>query len=91
LRVVCGYQDAYMASFGGLNYMDFAGKQFDREIEAELFATVEPLTPYISELPFLLAYTSVQHASGAVHKPLRERWLHALSFAQPQRTKGHRR
>jgi galactokinase/mevalonate kinase-like predicted kinase len=75
LKVVCGYQDAYMCSFGGLNYMDFRGKQFYREAEAELFATVEPLAPYVSSLPFVLAFTGVQHASSAVHKPLRERWL----------------
>jgi len=75
LEVVCGYQDAYMCTFGGLNYMDFRGKQFYREAEAELFATIEPLAAYVPQLPFVLGFTGVQHASGAVHKPLRERWL----------------
>jgi galactokinase/mevalonate kinase-like predicted kinase len=75
LRVVCGYQDAYMCTFGGLNYMDFRGKQFYREAEAELFATVEPLAPHILELPFVLGFTGVQHSSSAVHKPIRDRWL----------------
>ena len=75
LKVVCGYQDAYMCTFGGLNYLDFRGKQFYRREEAELFASVEPLAPYVSELPFVLGFTGVQHASSAVHKPLRERWL----------------
>jgi len=75
LKVVCGYQDAYMCTFGGLNYMDFRGKQFYRQAEAEMFATVEPLAPYAHELPFVLGFTGVQHASSAVHKPLRERWL----------------
>jgi len=75
LKVVCGYQDAYMCTFGGLNYMDFRGKQFYREAEAELFATIEPLADYVPQLPFVLGFTGVRHASGAVHKPLRERWL----------------
>jgi galactokinase/mevalonate kinase-like predicted kinase len=75
LEVVCGYQDAYMCTFGGLNYMDFRGKQFYRSAEAELFATVEPLAAYVTELPFVLGFTGVQHASSAVHKPIRERWL----------------
>lgn len=75
LKVVCGYQDACMCTFGGLNYMDFRGKQFYRRAEAELFATIEPLGGYVSELPFVLAFTGVQHASSAVHKPIRERWL----------------
>lgn len=75
LEVVCGYQDAYMTTFGGLNYMDFRGKQFYRDLEAELFATIEPLADVVSELPFVLAYTGIRHHSGEVHKPLRERWL----------------
>ena len=75
LKVVCGYQDAYMCTFGGLNYMDFRGKQFYRSAEAELFATIESLAAYVPELPFVLGFTGVRHSSGAVHKPLRERWL----------------
>jgi galactokinase/mevalonate kinase-like predicted kinase len=75
LKVVCGYQDAYMCAFGGLNYLDFRGKQFYRSEEAETFATVEPLADYAPELPFVLGFTGVQHTSGAVHKPIRERWL----------------
>lgn len=75
LKVVCGYQDAYMCAFGGLNYMDFRGKQFYREAEAELMATIEPLAPYVDRLPFVLGFTGVRHSSGAVHKPIRDRWL----------------
>jgi galactokinase/mevalonate kinase-like predicted kinase len=75
LRVVCGYQDAYMCTFGGLNYMDFRGKQFYREASEELYATIEPLDQYVPALPFVLAHTGSSHSSGAVHKPLRERWL----------------
>jgi galactokinase/mevalonate kinase-like predicted kinase len=75
LKVHCGYQDAYMCTFGGLNYMDFRGKQFYRDAEAEMFATIEPLGSYVPELPFVLAFTGVEHASSDVHKPLRERWL----------------
>lgn len=75
LKVVCGYQDAYMCTFGGLNFMEFRGKQFYRRAEAELFATVEPLAAHVPQLPFVLAFTGVQHASSAVHKPIRERWL----------------
>ena len=87
LKVVCGYQDAYMCTFGGLNYMDFRGKQFYREEEAELFATIEPISSYVVRLPFLLGFTGVQHSSGAVHKPLRERWLEG----DPPVVKGYRR
>lgn len=87
LKVICGYQDAYMCTFGGLNYMDFRGKQFYREAEAELFATIEPLAGYVPQLPFVLAFTGVRHASSAVHKPLRERWLEG----EPIVTRGYER
>jgi galactokinase/mevalonate kinase-like predicted kinase len=75
MGVVCGYQDQYMATFGGINYMDFRDKEFYREIASEPYATVESLTPHVAELPFILANTGVAHHSGAVHKPIRERWL----------------
>jgi galactokinase/mevalonate kinase-like predicted kinase len=75
LRIVCGYQDAYMCTFGGVNYMDFRDKQFYRRAEEELYATVEPLDQYVAHLPFVLAHTGIRHSSDAVHKPLRERWL----------------
>ncbi len=75
LKVVCGYQDAYMCTFGGLNYMDFRDKQFYKDAEAELFATIEPLGDYVPELPFVLGFSGVKHSSSAVHRPLRERWL----------------
>jgi len=75
LEVVCGYQDAYMTTFGGLNYLDFRGKQFYRPLETELFGTVEALAEVVPALPFVLVYTGIRHHSGQVHKPLRERWL----------------
>lgn len=75
LRVVCGYQDAYMSTFGWLNYMDFRGKEFYRSAADELYATIERLDSYVSELPFILVHSGVSHLSDAVHRPLRERWL----------------
>ena len=73
--VLCGYQDAYMCTLGGLNYMDFRQKQFYRALGDEPYATMESLTPYIDEFPFVLAHTGVQRSSGLVHRPIRERWL----------------
>jgi galactokinase/mevalonate kinase-like predicted kinase len=76
LKVVCGYQDQYMATFGGLNYMDFRDKEFYREVFSEPYASIESLLPHCDAVPpVILAHTGVQHNSGAVHKPIRERWL----------------
>lgn len=74
MGIMCGYQDAYMVTFGGLNYMEFREKEYYRPLEDETFATVEPLADHGTTLPFILAHTGVQRISGVVHKPLRERW-----------------
>ncbi|MBU0495839.1 MAG: hypothetical protein KKA73_25005 [Chloroflexi bacterium] len=87
LQVACGYQDAYMCAFGGLNYMDFRDKQFYREAEAELFATVEPLAAHVSQLPFILAVTGLPHESDTVHRPIRDRWL----AGEPRVIQGYQR
>ncbi len=73
--VLCGYQDAYMCTFGGLNYMDFRQKQFYRAFGDEPYATMEPLAPYLDPFPFVLGHTGIQRSSGTVHRPIRDRWL----------------
>lgn len=91
LKVVCGFQDAYMCAFGGLNYLDFRSKQFDQAAEAKVFASVESLNSRSQEtnkhLPFILATTGVRRDSGAVHKPLGERWLEG----EPAVVEGYKR
>ena len=76
LGVICGFQDQYMAVFGGFNYIDFRGKGSHLDQEAMPYATVEPLADALSgPLPLVLANTGVIHHSGAAHKPVRLRWL----------------
>ena len=75
MKMVCGYQDHYMCTFGGLNYMDFRDKEFYRSFGQEPYATVEPLADKVNGLPFVVAHTGIRHVSGAVHKPIRDRWL----------------
>jgi len=75
MKITCGYQDHYMTVFGGLNYMDFRGKEMMRQTKDEPFATVEPLSEIVGEPPMILAHTGVKRCSGSVHKSLRERWL----------------
>ncbi len=75
MGVICGYQDFYMPTFGGLNYIDFRDKEFYREVHSEPYAAVESLTPLAPELPFVLAHTGIEHNADVVHRPIRERWL----------------
>ena len=70
----CGYQDAYMGTFGGLHYMDFRGKEFHLEYGTDPYATMEPMASAAS-LPLVVVITGGQRVSGGVHTPLRERWL----------------
>jgi len=74
MGVVCGFQDQYMAVFGGLNYMDFRDKQDLKQTKDEPFATIEPLAAYVSEMPIILAHTGIKRESGRVHKSIRQRW-----------------
>ncbi len=73
MKCQCGYQDAYMTTFGGLNYLDFRGKEYYKELDNEIYTTVEPIA--VETMPFIIAHTGVKHHSGNFHKPLRERWL----------------
>jgi len=76
LGVICGFQDQYMAVFGGLNYLDFRDKGSHIEPEDQPLATVEPLESMVpGPLPLLLAHTGVKHHSGSAHRPVRLRWL----------------
>lgn len=87
LEIQCGYQDQYMTVFGGLNCMDFRGKEFYRTLEQELFATIEPLGHLVGELPFVVISTGLRRVSGHVLKPVRERWLEG----DPVVRRGYRR
>lgn len=86
LRCVCGFQDQYMAVFGGLNYLDFRDKGPESKL-APVFATVENLEPGLRDLPLLLANTGVQRHSGTVHQSFRDRWL----AGDPEVVQGYRR
>ncbi|MFW5696994.1 MAG: mevalonate kinase [Fimbriimonadaceae bacterium] len=69
--VVCGYQDAYMAVFGGVNRLDFASKH--PAVQGGLPGELTPIE--VEELPFVLVNTGSQRDSGKVHSTVRERWL----------------
>jgi len=75
MKITCGYQDHYMAVFGGLNYMDFRGKEMMRQDDDEPYASIECLSRFHQDLPMILAHTGVKRFSGGVHKSIRDRWL----------------
>lgn len=75
LKIVCGYQDAYMCAFGSLNLLDFRDKEHYLSLNREPLGMVENLAPLAPPVPVILAHTGVQRVSGSVHKPIRDRWI----------------
>ncbi len=75
LKIICGYQDAYMCTFGSFRFMDFHDKQHYLALDREPLGTVEDLADDIPDLPFVLVHTGIQRVSGTVHKPVRDRWM----------------
>ncbi|MFQ5700073.1 MAG: galactokinase family protein, partial [Myxococcota bacterium] len=64
LGVACGWTDAYMCVFGGVQYMDFRGLEWDRPLGEAPFATLEALADALPRLPIVLAQSGVRHHSG---------------------------
>ncbi len=75
MEIMCGLQDQHMIVFGGLNFMDYYGKQDLQQRDDEPLATIEPLGHFAESPPLLLAHTGIEHNSSAVHKSPRQRWL----------------
>ncbi len=75
LKIICGYQDAYMCTFGSLRFMDFQDKQHYLPLDREPLGTMEDLGVMVPAMPFVLVHTGVQRISGTVHKPVRDRWM----------------
>jgi len=73
LGVVCGFADRYAPLFGGIAYLSYHGKLWHAPLGEEPYATYEPLgAPALS---FVIATTGVTRDSGAVHAPMRARYL----------------
>lgn len=87
LGVACGYQDQYMAIFGGCNCIDLRDKADHGEDRESPYATVEPLHHDLERLPFILANTGIQRASGKFHAEPRRQWENG----DPRRIEGFRR
>jgi glucuronokinase len=75
LGITCGFADRYVPFFGGLAYLDYRGKLYQRPLGSEPFVTYERLDSYIERLPLVAITTGVQHNSGDVHGRMRPRYL----------------
>jgi len=84
LGIACGYADRYVPLFGGLAYMDFRGKLYQKPIKEEPYVTYERLDAYVNHLPLVIAYTGVIRDSGDVHGRLRPCYLEEYERHQAQ-------
>ncbi|MFN8641249.1 MAG: hypothetical protein U0802_06175 [Candidatus Binatia bacterium] len=75
LGVMCGFADRYAPLFGDLAYLSYHGKLWHAPLGEEPYATYEKLGALAPPLAFVVATTGVQRDSGAVHAPMRARYL----------------
>lgn len=75
LHITCGFADRYVPLFGGLAYLDYRGKLFQKPLGEEPYATYERLDAWVDSFPLILAHTGVIRDSGDVHKVMRQRYL----------------
>jgi galactokinase/mevalonate kinase-like predicted kinase len=75
LGVACGFADRYAPLFGGIAYLSYHGKVWHAPLGEEPYATYERLDTRVPVLSFVIATTGVTRHSGAVHGPMRARYL----------------
>jgi galactokinase/mevalonate kinase-like predicted kinase len=75
MGIVCGFADRYVPLFGDLAYLSYHGKLWHAPLDQEPYVTYEKLGAYCDELVFCIATTGVKRDSGAVHAPMRQRYL----------------
>jgi galactokinase/mevalonate kinase-like predicted kinase len=74
LGITAGYNDRYCIAFGGLLFMDFSGKNIDRELwEGEPYAKIRPMKAKC--IPLVCGYWGIRRRSGDVHALIRERYI----------------
>jgi galactokinase/mevalonate kinase-like predicted kinase len=75
MGITCGYADRYAPVFGGIAYLSYHGKLWHDELGEEPFVTYEKLGDRVPPLRFCVATTGIRRDSGAVHAPMRARYL----------------
>ncbi len=75
MGVTCGYADRYVPLFGDVAYITYRGKLAHAPLGEEPYATYEMLGARAPALRFCVATTGVRRDSGAVHAPMRRRYL----------------
>ena len=74
LGITAGFADRYVPLFGGLAYLDYRGKLWQKPIHEEPYVTYERLQTDCS-LPIVAITTGIMHDSGDVHRRMRPRYL----------------
>jgi len=75
LDITCGYADRYVPLFGGLAYIDYRGKLYQKTLHDEPYSTYERLDPWIDELPLVAISSGVKRDSGDVHGQMRPLYI----------------
>ncbi len=75
LGITAGYADRYVPLFGGIAYIDYRDKLYQKIFQEEPYATYERLDPWVDELPLIAISSGLEHDSGDVHGRMRPRYI----------------
>jgi galactokinase/mevalonate kinase-like predicted kinase len=75
LGIKCGYADRYIPLFGGLAYLDYRQKLFQRDIFEEPYATVEKFPSETYNLPLVVVTIGITNDSGDIYSVMRNIFL----------------
>jgi len=75
MGVVCGFADRYVPLLGDIAYLNYHGKLWHAPLGEEPYVTYEKLGERVPAIQFCVATTGVRRDSGAVHAPMRARYL----------------
>ena len=85
LGITCDFADRYVPLFGGLAYLDYRGKLFQKELGEEPFFTYERLDLKAPDPSLVAVSTGIRRDSGDVHARMRPRYLEEHStWATPE-------
>jgi galactokinase/mevalonate kinase-like predicted kinase len=75
LGITAGYADRYVPLFGGIAYLDYRAKLYQKILHNEPYTTYERLDPWVVEFPLITVSSGVKHDSGDVHGRMRPRYI----------------
>jgi glucuronokinase len=79
LSITAGFADRYVPIFGGIAYLDYRGKLYQKPINNEPYTTYERLDPWVKTIPLIIISSGLERDSGDIHQKMRPLYLKEYS------------